>query len=64
MLDISSIITSTRNPRIVQIRSLKMRKRRDQYQLSYDEGLTATVEAINSDALIHELNLAVAKVMH
>lgn len=32
-----------------------MRKRRDQYQLAYVEGLKATVEAINSDALIHEL---------
>ena len=32
-----------------------MRKRRDQHQLAYVEGLKATVEAINSDALIHEL---------
>jgi len=55
MLDISSVITSTRNPRVVQIRSLKMRKRRDQTQLAYVEGLKATVEAINSDALIQEL---------
>ena len=55
MFDNSPVITSTRNPRIVEIRSLRMRKRRDQRQLAYVEGLRATVEAINSDAPIREL---------
>ena len=50
-----ALITSTRNPHIIEARGLRLRKKRDQLGKAYVEGINSTLAAIESGADIEHL---------
>ena len=55
MTNSRAVITSTRNPHIIEARGLRLRKKRDQLCKAYVEGINSTLAAIESGADIEYL---------